>query len=360
MYRIIYEKRKELGITQEQLAEYLGVSAPAVSKWENGITYPDITLLPALARVLKTDVNTLFRFKEKLTEQEIGYFNNELSQVIRTDGIEAGFQMAEKQIREYPDCAMLIYSCAVMLDGGLMMSGLNLDEKRKYEQVILKWYERAADGEDEEAKGAAGIMLFSRYMNNGQYEKAQKILDLFPNPGAVDKRIYEADLLSSQDKPEEAEKLIQRVLLAKVLEIQGILARLINLELAHGDAGRAELIAEKGTRMTEIFDLWKYTASVYSLQTALAEKDEKRSMEALKALLSAVMTSWNMKDSPLYYRIAGENIKESHEELLPTLLAELEQSPEYEFLRGKGELEELINEYKEKQRSVSDGKEQTG
>lgn len=53
---IIKVKRQELQLTQEKVAEYLGVSTPAVNKWEKGISYPDITLLPALARLLKTDL----------------------------------------------------------------------------------------------------------------------------------------------------------------------------------------------------------------------------------------------------------------------------------------------------------------
>lgn len=38
MNRIIQEKRRELGLTQEQVAQYLGVSTPAVSKWEKGVS----------------------------------------------------------------------------------------------------------------------------------------------------------------------------------------------------------------------------------------------------------------------------------------------------------------------------------
>ena len=41
--------RRERGITQEQLAESIGISFQAVSKWENDISLPDITLVPALA-----------------------------------------------------------------------------------------------------------------------------------------------------------------------------------------------------------------------------------------------------------------------------------------------------------------------
>ncbi|MTK07096.1 MAG: helix-turn-helix transcriptional regulator [Hungatella sp.] len=59
---VIRERRKEAGLTQEDIADYLGVSAPAVSKWEKGSTSPDITLLPALARLLKIDINTLLCF----------------------------------------------------------------------------------------------------------------------------------------------------------------------------------------------------------------------------------------------------------------------------------------------------------
>ena len=75
---IIREKRKALSLTQEQIAEYLGVSTPAVNKWEKGSTYPDITLLPALARLLKIDLNTLMSFQDDLSNVEIVNFVNEV------------------------------------------------------------------------------------------------------------------------------------------------------------------------------------------------------------------------------------------------------------------------------------------
>lgn len=55
------------GFTQEQLAQRLGVSAPAASKWETNSSYPDITLLCPLARTLGTNVDTLLRFGEELS-----------------------------------------------------------------------------------------------------------------------------------------------------------------------------------------------------------------------------------------------------------------------------------------------------
>ena len=51
--------RKEKGLTQEQIAEILGVSPQAVSRWENSSTFPDVTLLPQIASYFGTTVDEL-------------------------------------------------------------------------------------------------------------------------------------------------------------------------------------------------------------------------------------------------------------------------------------------------------------
>ena len=55
--------RKNQGLTQEQLGEKLGVSAQAVSKWENDIACPDITMLPLLADVFGVTTDELLGLK---------------------------------------------------------------------------------------------------------------------------------------------------------------------------------------------------------------------------------------------------------------------------------------------------------
>lgn len=74
----ISDKRKSLGLTQQSLAEKLNVSFQAVSKWENGLSYPDIELIPKIATVLKTTTDALFGYSaQSITEYEMHYKNEE-------------------------------------------------------------------------------------------------------------------------------------------------------------------------------------------------------------------------------------------------------------------------------------------
>lgn len=67
----ITECRKSKGITQDQLAEYMGVSSQAVSKWENDLSCPDITLLPRLADYFGITIDELLRGENNRAVQVI-------------------------------------------------------------------------------------------------------------------------------------------------------------------------------------------------------------------------------------------------------------------------------------------------
>lgn len=67
--RIVYH-RKKMGLTQDQLAEKLGVTAQAVSKWENDLSCPDINMLPKLAELFGTTTDALLG-REPVFEGEV-------------------------------------------------------------------------------------------------------------------------------------------------------------------------------------------------------------------------------------------------------------------------------------------------
>ena len=66
--RFIAERRRQLGMTQQNLADRLDVSFQAVSKWENGTTYPNIELLYDLATALEVTVDEILTGRRKETD----------------------------------------------------------------------------------------------------------------------------------------------------------------------------------------------------------------------------------------------------------------------------------------------------
>lgn len=60
----LYDLRKQSGFTQDYVAERLGVSAQAVSKWENDIACPDIMTLPKIAEIYGITIDELFKNEE--------------------------------------------------------------------------------------------------------------------------------------------------------------------------------------------------------------------------------------------------------------------------------------------------------
>ena len=63
--KFISEKRKELGITQSELAEKLNITDRAISKWENGVCMPDVGTIPELCEILNITINDLLYLQVK-------------------------------------------------------------------------------------------------------------------------------------------------------------------------------------------------------------------------------------------------------------------------------------------------------
>ena len=79
--RFIACLRKEKNITQEQLVEILGVSVKSVSRWENGKTMPDLSMLPTLANQLDVEISELLNGR-KMTNEELRELKDTIERLI--------------------------------------------------------------------------------------------------------------------------------------------------------------------------------------------------------------------------------------------------------------------------------------
>lgn len=67
--RVIINKRREKGLTQNDLASYIGVSKASVSKWETGQSYPDITFLPQLSAFFNISIDELMGYEPQMSKE---------------------------------------------------------------------------------------------------------------------------------------------------------------------------------------------------------------------------------------------------------------------------------------------------
>ena len=68
----IRELRHLSGRTQENLAEALGVTSQAVSRWESGGSYPDMTIIPSIANYFNISIDELFGYNNERAKQRQG------------------------------------------------------------------------------------------------------------------------------------------------------------------------------------------------------------------------------------------------------------------------------------------------
>lgn len=85
--KFIASCRKEAHLTQEQLAERIGVSNKSISRWENGITMPDLSILNVLANELNIEISELLNGR-KMTREELISLRDSINNAINYSNLE--------------------------------------------------------------------------------------------------------------------------------------------------------------------------------------------------------------------------------------------------------------------------------
>lgn len=336
---MIREKRKELCLTQQQVADYLGVSTPAVNKWEKGSTYPDITILPALARLLKTDLNTLLSFTDDLTDMEVENFVNELDQMVQQQGYDSAFQLALDKIHAYPTCEMLLYLVTAYLDVALVL--YNVSERERYQPVLEDFYVRLSTSNRPEIRDIAMSMRIAYLFNREEFSQAEELINSLSAP-QIDKEQQFAALYMRQKKYLNAEKLWEHRILKATTEIQSALVNLLEIALEQQRDSDAELFADAYMTVSQTFDLPECMLYQAHLLIAMHKQDSTRCLSILGKMLPAMKAEWNPQDSRFLRHASGSSITMLSDRLLRSIQHDLLHSPEYAFLRAHPQFDELI------------------
>lgn len=197
----IKQLRASDGRTQEALAQALGVTAQAVSRWEKGICYPDMEMVPAIANYFGVSIDRLFGYDNERERKERDLIERINALNARNAGVDVCMDeciaLAREALCEFPSSEGLTLALAsVLFNAGYVRYGEHhLDDEEGYGvydiarhrgyaewQEAVKLYERLLPTlEDGPARCQAVRELSQLYKNLGLRDKALALADTAPD-----------------------------------------------------------------------------------------------------------------------------------------------------------------------------------
>ncbi len=156
--------RRAKDMTQAELAEKLNVSVQAVSKWERNEGYPDITMLPQLARFFDVSIDELMGMEEKRMKEKIEAYRKESQSYKNRGEVEKNIALWEKALEEFP--------CEVEVKLALMHALFSKDIEN--ERIITLGEELLRDPKLGKDREFVIQLLALSHNHRGENEKAKE------------------------------------------------------------------------------------------------------------------------------------------------------------------------------------------
>lgn len=196
----IRQLRRRDGCTQEMLAEVLGVTPQAISRWESGGSYPDMNLIPSIANYFGVTIDELFGYQNEREKRIQALVSQIQAMKQKNNGVDVNtdevIALARDALVEFPgnDRLMVCLASVLYAAGYCRWGEHHLTDPEGYDiydtqrhsgysewQEAVKLYERALQTlEDGDFRRVAVGELMQLYVNLGMYEKANALADAAP------------------------------------------------------------------------------------------------------------------------------------------------------------------------------------
>ena len=169
----IKKLRRERNITQEQLAEMLGVTACAISQWETDRTAPDISQLLALANIFEVSADILLEIDivKSKRAKELSCFEAQCAILHHQGKNEDRLSLCREMIKKYPNDETVLFQ---------LMKALKASREKECYTEIVDLGERLLLSNDFEKRRIAIRCLCFTHEENGNHEEALKYAEMIP------------------------------------------------------------------------------------------------------------------------------------------------------------------------------------
>lgn len=293
---VIRKLRLEKKLTQEEMAKRLGVTAPAVNKWEKGHSMPDITLLSPIARLLGTTLDTLLSHTTSLSEEETERIIRELQEKLNKEPFAQGFEWAREQLQSYPGSDLLAIVMASVLDSSLQSSE---DDTEEYEPYFIRWYNQGLESEDNGIRRTAAEALYHHYISRSQFDKAEEYLEYFSDENP-ERKLKSAYIAQETGRRDQALEMYEELLYSGYQHIHNVFHEIYLAALQENDTESAHRMVEKMSLHAKLFEMGEYHEASPGLELAIMENDADRLLEIMESMLDHAESLFGFAQSPLY------------------------------------------------------------
>lgn len=336
--QIIHQYRKEKNMTQEDMANRLGVTAPAVNKWEKGKSYPDILLLTPISRLLGISLDILLSYEETLSEDDINAIIIDLEELSGKQTYHETFLWAQKQLRQYPNCLPLLWQITILLDS--WRSVKDVINPEQYDEQFLRNYNRILESQDKTLQEQAAETLFYHYIERKQYDKASSYLPYF---NSFDRREKQALLYSKTNNREKAYKQYEELILETHQKIVLLFSSIYRLSLEDDNQTLAEFYVEKQKDLAALFDMGKYHQTSVGLELAVLQKNVSTTYAIVRDMLLYTDSLGAFVKSPLYQHMNLHPLPEDHfVKLRKELLASFQNDKDFLYMSENKQWNDLL------------------
>lgn len=330
--------RRAKGLTQEQLAAALGVSAPAVSKWERNSSYPDITLLCPLARALETSVDELLQFHQTLSDQETAERIRTVVEKARQEGVLSGEKALEELLHQYPSSDTLRFQAAAVYDVLWMLSLAQPDQEAEQRWCRCKrslLQQVRASGSAAYWQSAT-VQLAGLVAREGETDQAEALLRELPEHTADPTPVWVQCYLK-KEQPEEALKTAQRQLYRLVSSVMPCLTMLLDPRFSLNEE-RVLKICRAYQSMARAFGFPDMSEGLY-FEAYLGMGQADRAEACFVRYVEVLTGPFSPVDEDLFAPgitpAGGESGQDVTREMRRMLLREIEQGEKYHGLRER-------------------------
>lgn len=245
-------KRKEKGVTQDELAAYIGVTKASVSKWETGQSYPDITFLPELAAYFSISIDELIGYEPQMTKYDIKKLYNRLSYEFSSKPFDEVMEECSAIIKKYYSCFPLLLQMSILLVNHYMLAMENNEQEAILEEIIELCVRVKTESGDIWLSKHANSIEATCHLILQHPGDVLELLDGTMKPTPDDEAIL-AQAYQMSGNILKANEILQISIFSNLIKMTGSLAHYLLL-YAH-EAEKFEEILHRTFSAAELFDL---------------------------------------------------------------------------------------------------------